>query len=387
MNDKIYLAISFIFLILAWFVGLNNGRKKAALRLLEVQKEITRAVQVRENIVAKKEEKILSKIESIRNDGALLPSLIRWADKLQQEADEIDAWFLLNKKRPAPIAAERLKEANHKIRIQKQLAEKLHNQIDLYESLAPWLREFSELSVDEVLIGLSESVSTDSSSDEDPTRKYLSKIEWESLSQEERLQKALDNYMHPKRRKNLWQIGVDFERYVGYRYEQEGFKVDFHGANGGFEDLGIDLICSKKGEVIIVQCKRLAAIKQIPVRENTVAQIFGAAEFYRLKHCIPAKVQVRPVLVTSYVLSEQAKEFAAHLKVEVQEMLQLSPYPMIKCNISKTKNEKIFHLPFDQQYDKISIGDVKGECYVDTVKDAINKGFRHAYRWKGNSRK
>jgi hypothetical protein len=28
---------------------------------------------------------------------------------------------------------------------------------------------------------------------------------------------------------------------------------------------------------------------------------------------------------------------------------------MIKCNISKRSGEKIYHLPFDQQYDKVKI--------------------------------
>ena len=53
---------------------------------------------------------------------------------------------------------------------------------------------------------------------------------------------------------------------------------------------------------------------------------------------------------------------------------------MIKCNISKT-GEKIYHLPFDQQYDRVEISPNKGECYVYTVKEAEDRGFRRAFRW------
>ena len=62
-------------------------------------------------------------------------------------------------------------------------------------------------------------------------------------------------------------------------------------------------------------------------------------------------------------------------------MKPLGKYPMIKCNISSNGN-KIYHLPFDQQYDKTLIRNV-GECYVSTVKEAEEKGFRRAFRWKG----
>ena len=50
--------------------------------------------------------------------------------------------------------------------------------------------------------------------------------------------------------------------------------------------------------------------------------------------------------------------------------IQIQPYPMIKCNIAPRDAEKIYHLPMDQQYDKVVIGDNPGECYAHTVKEA-----------------
>jgi hypothetical protein len=38
----------------------------------------------------------------------------------------------------------------------------------------------------------------------------------------------------------------------------------------------------------------------------------------------------------------------------------------------------------DQQYDKVIVGDTLGECYAATVAEAESKGFRRAFRWKGN---
>ena len=55
-------------------------------------------------------------------------------------------------------------------------------------------------------------------------------------------------------------------------------------------------------------------------------------------------------------------------------------FPRIKCNISQRSGEKIYHLPFDQQYDKTLIETNKGECYALTVAEAEEKGFRRALR-------
>lgn len=99
--------------------------------------------------------------------------------------------------------------------------------------------------------------------------------------------------------------------------------------------------------------------------------------------CSGTSKPVRPVLVTTYQLSDEARRFAEHLKVEVKEFFELKPYPMIKCNISHVDGEKIYHLPMDQQYDKVIVGDREGEFYASTVKEAESAGFRRAFRWKG----
>ena len=75
-----------------------------------------------------------------------------------------------------------------------------------------------------------------------------------------------------------------------------------------------------------------------------------------------------------------AKKCAKTLGIDVIENAKFESYPLIKCNISKN-GEKIYHLPFDQQYDRVQITPSTGEFYAYTVKEAENKGFRRAYRW------
>jgi hypothetical protein len=47
--------------------------------------------------------------------------------------------------------------------------------------------------------------------------------------------------------------------------------------------------------------------------------------------------------------------FAGHLEIRVEENFPLQDYPRIKCNICRPIGERIYHLPFDQQYDTTTI--------------------------------
>lgn len=73
------------------------------------------------------------------------------------------------------------------------------------------------------------------------------------------------------------------------------------------------------------------------------------------------------------------------LNIEFVENYVLGNYPCIKCNINRDEfgfETKIYHLPFDQQYDATKI-DRKGELMATTVAEAEVAGFRRAYKWFG----
>jgi hypothetical protein len=64
-------------------------------------------------------------------------------------------------------------------------------------------------------------------------------------------------------------------------------------------------------------------------------------------------------------------------------LLVTRAYPMIKCNINQSSQENIYHLPFDQQYDRTKINPALGEFYATSVAEAESKGFRRALRYFG----
>jgi hypothetical protein len=111
-----------------------------------------------------------------------------------------------------------------------------------------------------------------------------------------------------------------------------------------------------------------------------VFQLHGTMTAYRMDH---PDVDLEAEFVTSTTLSDRARKFADYLGISVTESLALSEYPCIKCNISRRDAERIYHLPFDQQYDTTMIELNRGECYVSTVAEAEGKGFRRAFRYRG----
>lgn len=218
-----------------------------------------------------------------------------------------------------------------------------------------------------------------SSESHDNVRNYLSPDEYRSLSTADRNQLALDRY-HESRRKSNWQIGRDYEMYVGYKYTMKGYIVDYYGSYKGLEDLGRDLIATKGDLTLIIQCKYWSAKKQI--HEKHITQLYGTMICYCYENDIPRDM-VRGVLVTNINVSDTAKQFAHYLGIELVESFALGNYPCIKCNINHSPDggiTKIYHLPFDQQYDSCKINN-PGEFFAMTVSEAENAGFRRAYRW------
>lgn len=209
---------------------------------------------------------------------------------------------------------------------------------------------------------------------DDKVRDYLSKDEYDKLSTIERNQLALNRYV--ANRKSKWQIGRDYEMYIGQIYERKGYLVEYSGILKRLEDMGRDIIAHKNDEIIVIQCKNWAKNKTI--HEKHIFQLYGTVILYQ----IDTLYKVKGVFITTTQLSDKARRIANYLNIEIIENFPLENFPRIKCNINKHTQEKIYHLPFDQQYDRVIIEQNYGEFYALTVKEAEDKGFRRAFKHK-----
>lgn len=359
-------------------------------QLKEKESELKNEIARKEGLIVAKEN-ALKKIFEEKSIG--FPWLAGAIADYYKFIDFEVANYLENKSHPAYKRAEAVREVAINNRILRKQLKIAQNFVNYYETLFPWINEYVGEGLDELL----ESIVQTKNDDEnvDPVLKYIPRAEFNSLSTSERNQKALDRYLAS--RKKPWEIGRDYERYIGFLYEKKGYSVKYIGIEKGLEDLGRDLICTKENEVDVVQCKCWASHKVI--HEKHINQLYGTA----VKHYIENREltnknsilnlfpdiitggQIKATFVTSTTLSDTARKFANALGVKIVENKPLEKYPLIKCNIG-ARGDKIYHLPFDQQYDRTLIKN-KGEFYASTVKEAEKKGFRRAFRWHGTNDK
>ena len=297
-----------------------------------------------------------------------------WADYelaiSRARADVLDI-----KARPAKAAADEIREKGRQLAQLRREVKYTRGLVALYEWHFPWLAELRDDEDMRAFLGDFSHVDGDGGADEDPVGRWVTKEEFQSLPETERNQRALDRYLSS--RKAPWELGRDYERYVGYLREQDGFTVTYQGIFEGLDDLGRDLLARKDGRLEVIQCKRWAQHKTI--HEKHVFQLFGTVVAARIEH---PDVEVSGTFTTTTSLSERAKRFAAELGIRVEEQLALGDYPRIKCNVSR-RGERIYHLPFDQQYDTTLIEPRRGELWASTTAEAEAAGFRRAWRWKG----
>lgn len=277
--------------------------------------------------------------------------------------------FLRTKSHPALSAADTVRELRKETR--KVLAEKkeFEYKLNYIRALFPNIDDVFEPDFNDA-----DYFELENEENTDRTRLYLSAEEYHSLSVTERNQLALDRYL--QNRKSKWQVGRDYEMYIGYLCEEKGYDVKYTGIIEKLEDMGRDLIATKGKDVVIIQCKNWS--KEKTIHEKHVFQLFGTLVQYQLEK--KAKGNVIGVFVTTTTLSNTAHRVAEHLGIIIKENIPLGEFPRIKCNINRQKGEKIYHLPFDQQYDSSIIEKNTEECYALTVKEAESKGFRRAMR-------
>lgn len=302
------------------------------------------------------------------------------------------ASYLKYKKHPSKKSAEVVLDLKRKTREYIAQYKQMEYKYEMLLNAFPMLREYDEEDDELSLIEMTKAESLEEvAANRDIAMDFLSKEEWQRMSTSQRNQLALDRWK--KGSKSNWTIGMLYEMYAAYclRVNQKAswsqFEIIPFGINEGRADLGRDLIVKYNPTLFddnkftmgnpepitwVMQCKRWK--KERVIRENVICQLYGTTIEYKLKN--NPKEKVVPMLVTTTDLSDMAKRFAEALGVVVK-VLPYEDFPMIKCNINN--GQKIYHLPFDQQYWRTNI-DRPGEFYAMTVEEAEKAGFRRAFK-------
>lgn len=368
----------FLLFIFVWY-GIDRYseykiyKNKTIERLIDIDKQLKdkeKEIKMRENDI----NRILN--EKSQNSSWLAQRFIDYKEIIDNQIVE----YLKNKPKPALKASEYISIANREKRKYCYEAKILKYQLDYLSHVFPMLEDVMQTDANDLETIIS-NINDDENQNEEYSQlaKWLTPEEYNNLSTSEKYQRALDRYLNRKN-KTSWEIGISYERYIGYIYENKNYQVIYNGALEGFNDLGRDIIAENDKEILIIQCKYWKREKII--HENHIFQLYGTMMLKNLELSEKnVNKKVEGIFITTTSLSDTAKEVAKKLGIKVIENEDfMKDYPCIKCNINPTSTEKIYHLPFDQQYDRVRIEIKKGECYVKTVKEAEELGFRRALR-------
>ena len=280
--------------------------------------------------------------------------------EVQSLLDDHRAEYLRWKKHPSRKGAEIVKEVKKDKRELNKKLKVLEYELKTYEQYFPIIEDFKDYILEDDSFLIQDDGSVGQDKDFDPAQKFLKPEEFKKLPVNKKNQLALDRYLNKTHSK--LEIGRFYERYIGHLYEEDGWTVKFFGIIEGFDDLGRDLICKKGNEIHIVQTKNWSKFRTI--REKYMYQHFATTMHYQITEKLNKKIKLKPVFYATIDYSDMAKKVAKALKIELHTEKLKKDYPMIKCNVNPGTKEKIYHLPFDQQYDKIIIGNTPGEFYV-----------------------
>lgn len=253
----------------------------------------------------------------------------------------------------------------------QKLAElfKYQYKLEYLLSIYPELREYNE---DEAYINYMQEEEKRCN-----IKNWLSDEEYNHLTEVGREQLAVDRYINEEKYKwTSWEKGRNYEIFCSYILYNEGYDIIQEGLNKKLEDKGRDIIATSKNsdKILVVQCKNWST----PVRENVVFQLFGSyAQWLFVNNRKLFDPDVEPWLYVTGPVSPVAQDCANMLNIHIRH-LALKQFPAIKCNVNHNTGQKIYHLPFDRQYDLVKIN-AKGKGYKFKIAEALKEGFRRAY--------
>ena len=110
--------------------------------------------------------------------------------------------------------------------------------------------------------------------------------------------------------------GDEYEFYIGRLFKEHGYKVYYKGINEGYFDEGIDLICYKDLEVVLIQCKNWKRQADI----NSVKKFVYNCRTYEQKNYIKLKrKRIRKIFVISNPYkNKEIREYLKQINNEIE---------------------------------------------------------------------
>lgn len=110
--------------------------------------------------------------------------------------------------------------------------------------------------------------------------------------------------------------GDEYEFYIGRLFKEHGYKVYYKGINEGYFDEGIDLICYKDLEVVLIQCKNWKRQADL----NSVKKfVYNCREYEQKNHTKLKRKIIRKIFVISNPYkNKEIREYLKQINNEIE---------------------------------------------------------------------
>lgn len=146
-------------------------------------------------------------------------------------------------------------------------------------------------------------------------KKVITKKEFRIYTEEEKKAYAL-------KIKNLKEKGRKYEEFIGNNFKTDGYNVILNGINKNKKDKGIDIICTKDEELILIQCKNWEINNKYKIKHETLKAFVGCCtEYVNENKLFDKKIKLK-FITSNYIIDESGKNFlkgSKTLKYEVVE--------------------------------------------------------------------
>lgn len=119
--------------------------------------------------------------------------------------------------------------------------------------------------------------------------------------------------------------GKEFEEFVAGHFKIDGYKILLNGVKNGKKDKGIDIVCTKDEELILIQCKNWKKDGTYKIKHKHLKEFIGNCTVYVNEHNLLDKKVKLKFITSNYVL-----DTCAEMYLKENKMLQYDVYEYYK---------------------------------------------------------
>ncbi|OCL91374.1 restriction endonuclease [Arcobacter porcinus] len=125
-----------------------------------------------------------------------------------------------------------------------------------------------------------------------------------------------------QRMKELREKGKEYEKYVASHFKIDGYEIFLNGIKNGVRDNGIDIICTKDNEMILIQCKNWKADTKYKINHEKLKAFVGSCTEYVNQNKLFDKNIKLKFITSNYILDKSGEHFINESKTLQYQVIE-----------------------------------------------------------------